>query len=540
MSNQDTFFEPKAVHDQFIEITKLSHPSANQEGVKGNEDPVRQYVADQAPKIGADVKFYISTATDPGQRVIVLSRPGAGDYENKTPVILQAHMDMVFNPVDMDFPLEVIIDPDPHKEGKWLKANDKSGKPSTLGADDGIGVATALAILADDNLKEYPLECLFTVQEETDMGGAKNCDLKEIGLTGNRLLNLDAETLNVIIFGSAGGSETAYQGNISRCESPGKYFPNGYEIKKLSISGLRGGHSGVDINKGRLNAIKVLTQALVRLNKRITNLDAGGKGIGSYDFLIYDIRRTDIIKANAIPASAEAVIALPKADADKFVEDFKAYCEALRTQNLPEEAGFKYDAVTSSASGMPLDNKSTDALLCILQQIPHGVITMIPGVPEVVETSTNLFKVDIKGSSVTVGSSNRSSNDMALQALEIAQKSIGIGCNFVVFTDINSYSSWPPNSKSKLLKLAGEVYKEKYDGNYEKTVIHAGLECGVLVKRFKDELGKDLDAISIGPTITNPHTPSESLQVETTDGTQTVQQFYDAVSQILQKIFAES
>lgn len=534
MSNQDTFFEPKAVHDQFIEITKRPHPSANQEGVKGNEDPIRQYVADQAPKIGADVKFYIPTATDPGQRVIVLSRPGSGDYEKKTPVILQAHMDMVFNPVDMGFPLEVIIDPDPNKKGKWLKANDKSGKPSTLGADDGIGVATALAILADNDLKEYPLECLFTVQEETDMGGTNNCDLKEIGLTGNQLINLDAETLNVIIFGSAGGSETAFQGNISRCD-----FPKDYEIKKLSISGLRGGHSGVDINKGRLNAIKVLTQVLVRLNKRITNLDVSGNGIGSYDFLIYNISRTDIIKANAIPASAEAVIALPKADADKFVKDFKAYCEALRTQNLPEEAGFKYDAVTSSASDKPLENKSTDALLCILQQIPHGVITMIPGVPEVVETSTNLYKVVLKGSSVTIGSSNRSSNDMALQALEIAQKSIGIGSNFVVFTDMNSYSSWPPNSKSKLLDLAEEVYKKNYDGNHEKTVIHAGLECGVLVKRFKDELGKDLDAISIGPTITNPLTPSESLQVETTDGTPTVQQFYDAVKGILQKIFAE-
>jgi len=533
MSNQDTFFEPKAVHDQFIEITKRPHPSANQEGVKGNEDPVRQYVADQAPKIGAEVKFYNPEATDPGQRVIVLSRPGSGKYAGKAPVILQAHMDMVFNPVDMDFPLEVIIDPDPNKEGKWLKANDKSGNPSTLGADDGIGVATALAILADDNLKEYPLECLFTVQEETDMGGANNCDLTN--LTGNRLLNLDAETLNVIIFGSAGGSETAYQGNISRCD-----FPKDYEIKKLSISGLRGGHSGVDINKGRLNAIKVLTQVLVRLNKRITNLDAGGKGIGSYDFLIYNISRTDIIKANAIPASAEAVIALPKADADKFVEDFKAYCEALRTQNLPEEAGFKYDAVTSSASDKPLENKSTDALLCILQQIPHGVITMIPDVPQVVETSTNLYKVVVKGSSVTIGSSNRSSNDMALQALEIAQKSIGIGCDFVVFTDINSYSSWPPNPESALLASAAGVYNEIYHGKYEKTVIHAGLECGVLVKRFKDELGKDLDAISIGPTITNPHTPSESLQVETTDGTPTVRQFYDAVSQILQKIFAES
>ncbi|MGE5340988.1 MAG: peptidase dimerization domain-containing protein [Candidatus Omnitrophota bacterium] len=542
MNDQDTSFEPKALHDYFIEITKRPHPSANQEGVTGNEDPVRQYVAEEAPKIGATVKFYNPDTQDPGQRVIVLSRPGSDDYKDKAPVILQAHMDMVYNPVNMEFPLQVIQDPDSGKTGRWIKAIDAKGTPCTLGADDGIGIATAMAILADENLKKYPVECLFTVQEETDMGGTNNCDLTKIGLTGNKLLNLDAETLNVIIYGSAGGAETSYQGNISRLESSDldKYFPGGYEIKKVTVSGLRGGHSGVDINKGRLNAIKVLTQALARLNKRITNLDVSGHGIGVYNFLIGNIKRTDIIKANAIPASAEAIIALPKADADNFAKDFNAYCGTLYAQNLPEEAGFKFDAVPSTSSDQPLDTKSTDALLCMLQQIPHGVMTMIPNpdFPGVVETSTNLYNVAIKGSSVTIASSNRSSNDMALQALEIAQKSIGTQNNFMVFTDINNYSSWPPNADSALLKLAGGVYKGIYGEKYEETVIHAGLECGVLVKRFKDELGKNLDAISIGPTITNPHSPSESLQVETTDKTQTVQQFYNAVSQIIQAIFA--
>jgi dipeptidase D len=249
--------------------------------------------------------------------------------------------------------------------------------------------------------------------------------------------------------------------------------------------------------------------------------------------------RTDVNKANAIPAEAEAIIALPKDDEDKFAADFNAYCEALKTQNMPEEDEFEYHVDQGSTKEQPLDKKSTDKLLCILQQIPHGVIKMIPDIPEVVETSTNLYKVAVKGINVTIGSSNRSSDDMSLLALEISQKSIGSGFNFMVWTDINNYPSWPPNPDSALLTAAGEVYNEIYDGKYEKTVIHAGLECGVLVKRFKDELGKDLDAISIGPTIKDPHTPSESLQVETTDGTQTVQQFYDAVGQILQKIFVK-
>lgn len=536
MSNQNTSFEPTAVHDQFIEITKRPHPSANQEGVAGNENPVRQYVNDQALGIAnVEVVFYNEGATDPGDRVIVLRRPGSGKYAGKTPIILQAHMDMVFNPVDMDFPLEVIIDPDPDKEGKWLKANDNSGNPSTLGADDGIGIATALAILADENLKDYPLECLFTVQEETNMGGAQNCNLNEIGLTGDKLLNLDAETLNIIIFGSAGGSNTSYQGDISRCKCP-----DDYTIKKLSISGLHGGHSGVDINKGRLNAIKALTQVLVRLNKRITNLDAGGDGIGSYDFLIYDMSRTDVNKSNAIPAGAEAVIALPKDDADKFEEDFNAYCKTLRTQNMPEEDEFKFKMEGATTGAQPMDEKSTDALLCVLQQIPTGVIKMIPDVPDVVETSTNLYNIAVIDNSITIGSSNRSSNDTSLEALNNIQINIGACFNFKVKTGIDSYPSWPPKPESALLASAGDVYREIYgSGKYEETVIHAGLECGVLVKRFKDELGKDLDAISIGPTIKDPHTPSESLQVETTDGTQTVKQFYNAVGKILEKIFVE-
>jgi dipeptidase D len=237
----------------------------------------------------------------------------------------------VYNPVDMAFPLNVIVDPNRQGQGKWIKAVENSTTPrnSTLGADDGLGVATALALLVDPKLKDYPLECLFTVQEETDMGGAQNFDLKN--LTGRQLLNLDAEDLPVIIFGSAGGCTTQYQRNITRIPTP-----QGYTAMKLSISGLRGGHSGVDINKGRLNAIKVLAQALARLDKRIAALDIVGAGIGSYDLLVYDIKRCDVKKSNAIPAYAEAVIGLPKEQTDRFTADFNALCSALKIQNLPE------------------------------------------------------------------------------------------------------------------------------------------------------------------------------------------------------------
>lgn len=535
MNQSDTFFLPESVYNHFIAITQRPHPSANQKDVTGNEDPVREYVISQAQAIpNVKVVFYDKSATLPGERVIVLRRPGSGIYANKLPVILQAHMDMVYNPVDMAFPLNVIVDPNRPGQGKWIKAVENKGRNSTLGADDGLGVAIAMALLADDKLKAYPLECLFTVQEETDMGGAQNFKLEN--LTGRQLLNIDAEDLTVIIYGSAGGSTTQYQGNVTRASRP-----QGYCTVQLSVTGLKGGHSGVDINKGRLNAIKVLVQALVRLDKRITALDISGQGIGIYDLLLNNIKRFDVDKSNAIPAEALAVVVLPTEQADQFMVDFKAFCDALKTQNLPEECDFDRGTTkfTLEKDQVPdaLDEKSTDTLLCLLQQVPHGVISTIPDVPGVVETSTNLYGVTIDGNNVAIGSSNRSSRDASLAALNNVQANIGPIFQFTVTTGIDSYPSWQPNPESPLLKIAETVYGGMYGDQCEVTVIHAGLECGTISARY-EEVGVSMDCISIGPTIRDPHSPSESLQTQAVDGTETVQEFYDAVSQILGKVFA--
>ncbi len=533
MNISPTFFNPAQVHDYFMEITKRSHPSANQNGVNGNENPLRDYVvevADQLDKV--KVVFHDKDATEPGKRVIVLRRPGSGQFAGQAPIILQAHMDMVFNPVDMQFPLQVIVAPN-GRDGTWIKAEDKQGRDSTLGADDGIGVATALAILHDDSLKEYPIECLFTVQEETNMGGAQNCDVSN--LTGDKLLNLDAETLTQIIYGSAGGSETTFQGTIERKSRPAEYA-----ARRVSITGLKGGHSGVDINKGRVNAIKALGQTLARLNCRITHFDeTAPPGISTYEFVVHDIKRTDVIKANAIPAAAEAVIALPQAQAQQFAADFTAYCETLIAQSLPVETGFTYSVGAVDPEGTPLDEKSTNLLLCMLQQIPTGVINMIPGNASVVQASSNFYNVALEGDQVTMESSNRSSNKGVLEALNEIQRNIGECFGFTVKTGINSYPSWEP-VETQLLADTKNVYNDMYKGDYESTVIHAGLECGVLVVRFKDELGRDLEAVSIGPSIENPHTPRESLRIRSSSDTETVQRFYDAVGKIIIKVFKES
>ena len=529
MSDSTISFSPERVSYHFNAITKLSHPSANQAGVSGNENPVREYVASVGNSInGVQVVFYNETATEPGSRVVVLRRLGSSVYAGKLPIILQAHMDMVFNPVDMKFPLDVIVNPDAQLSGKWIKAREDGGRDSTLGADDGIGVATALALLEDPNLKDYPIECLFTVQEETDMGGAQNFDLDY--LTGRTLLNLDAEDLTVIIYGSAGGCETEYNGAITRIA-----IPDGYCTLELSISGLCGGHSGVDINKGRLNAIKVLTQILVRLDNRFTALDKTGSSIGSYDLLINDFKRCDVIKANAIPAAVDAVVCVPVTMKDGFIADFKKLCETVKIQNQPEENSFAWEITEASGAVEPLDEQSTDTLLGILQQIPSGVIAMIPAVPGVVETSSNLYNVSIANNAVTINSSYRSSCDLSLFALKNIQFSIGAIFEFTVNTGINCYPSWQPNNYSDILKTAKTVYGEKYSP-YQTTVIHAGLECGTISARYA-KAGITMDCISIGPTIKNPHTPNESLQVQDANGIETVEQFYDAVSQIIVKVF---
>jgi len=530
MNQSQQTWEPQPVQDYFLGITKLPHPSANQKGVTGNEDPVRQYVVDEALKISnVDVVFYKKDATEPGERVVVLRRNGSGKYAGKKPVILQAHLDMVYNPADMKFPLNVVRDTG-HTDGKWIKAQDQQNRPSTLGADDGIGAATALAILADSRFKDYPIECLFTVQEETDMGGAQNCNVKN--LTGDKLLNLDAEVLEEIIFGSAGGAETNYKANLSRSDCPTDYV-----TKKLSISALRGGHSGIDINKGRLNAIKALGQTLLRLDKRTTNLDVQGTGIKSYDILLSEFKRTDILKANAIPAGAEAIVVIPKDQADNFERDFRAYCELLKSQYLPIENNFTFNVSSVNSSLQPLDEKCTDSILCIIQQIPSGVVSMIPGVPEVVETSSNLYNVELTDTNVLIASSNRSSNERFLDKLNALQVNIGNIFNFNVEAGIDRYVSWQPNYSSAVLEKTCQVYNELYRGDYNKTVIHAGLECGVLAGRFEKEMGVKLDCVSIGPTIRNPHTGNECLQIETADGVQPVQQFYNAVCQTLTQIF---
>lgn len=502
-----------------MEITKRSHPS-------GGEDPVRQYVVDTAQNI-ASVVFYEADTADPGERVIVLQRAGSGAYIDQPYVTLQAHLDMVCYPDDDIFPLDVFSYDD---DGvTWIKAGDRGsvGNPNegtTLGADDGIGVATILAILEDEELREYPIECLFTVQEESDMGGAQGFD--PTLLQGRTYINLDAEDENIIIYGSAGGCDVHYE-NSSLTRDDGSLA--GHTMLQVSISGLAGGHSGININNGRLNAIKVLTSTLMRLNQRVTNTGAT-RDIGAYDIRLVDMSRNETARMNSIPSSAVATIAIPQSTISDFQKDFETLCDAIRSSYQPVEKNFGSNVEETSTEEHALDPASTDAVLCLLHQIPHGVVKMIPTAPDIVETSTNLANVVLNGTDLTVTCSNRSSEQSTLKSLKSLQLETGRCFDCTVRFD-NDYPAWQPNDDSKVLAMARNVYEEQYGKDFNATVIHAGLECGYVVQKYLDA-PVPMDCISIGPTIQDPHTGAERLESDS------VARSYQSVTTLIKRIFA--
>lgn len=514
-----TLFGCDTVYTYFLGITQRDHPSANQNPDDGrNEDPVRAYVIQEAEKIeNTQVVYYEPQATEPGKRDIVLRRSGSGTWAQSPPIMLQAHMDMVCNPDDMAFPLTLSTK---EEDGAyWLQANEKGGSPSTLGADDGIGVATALALLVDQDLAEYPVECIFTVQEETNMGGAQGFDIRHI--TGNQLLNLDSENLTEIIYGSAGGCDTTYTRNgMSTC------VPENQAWIKLGIKGLKGGHSGIEIGKNRLNAIKGLAQFLAE------NLNVYAPYLCSFE-------RLDSKTDNSIPAEAQMVVGVPADKAQHLMDAFKAYAAQLvdEAEHLTPEQYFAEPL--APAQWETLDRTATEDFAGILTALPAGVVLREN---QLVITSTNLFKAEIdkqEGSwDIEVGSSNRSSESASFDALIKQLVSTGERYGFKVAPRIDSYPMWQPDDSSPLLAIAKDVYKAMYGKACEADVIHAGLECAVFVQKYKDA-GKKLQAVSLGPTIRNPHTPSENLLLQSADGKHPVKEFYGCVKAIIEKVMAE-
>lgn len=522
MNESGLVFKPQQIADWFGRIMRLPHGS-------GGEDALRAALHGWLTEIlGLTDVRYVERAGDAGQRVICAYRPGAEKWRRADAVVLQAHLDMVVvtNPKDRDpFPLQPVL-----RDG-WLRAQGHGSTAEspllcTLGADDGIGVATALTLLQDPELADCPLECLFTVQEETDMGGAALFPLEWIH--GRRCLNLDDEAAGDITYGCAGGFESAFTGPLPR-----EPLPPGFTTLAVSIGGLLGGHSGVDIARGRLNALKVLAEGLAAMNHRLAG--SGAQDPGSYDLRLVDLQRTDTIKPNAIPTSATALIAAREADVPDVIRSFTEWFTGLSVIHRAAEPGMRCRAALAPSSLSPLTAGGTDNLLRFLQLVPHGVIRVIPGEPTIVETSTNLYDVVLTEPAVSILSSSRTSDarwlggehDCAGTPLNQLYGNLASLYGLTFETGLNWYPAWPPDPASPLLQRAREVFHEVFGAATRTSVIHAGLECGWFATRYEGAM----DCIAVGPTIENPHTTDERLD------TRTVEPFYRAVKMLIRSLF---
>ncbi|MCL2290156.1 MAG: aminoacyl-histidine dipeptidase [Bacteroidetes bacterium] len=473
---------PKRVFYYFNEICKIPHPSKK-------EEKIVAWLLETGKVLGLETK------RDKIGNVLI-SKPATKGKENVTPVIFQSHVDMVCeknNDTKFDFDKDPI---QPYVDGEWLKA-----KGTTLGADDGIGVAIQLALLEANDIEHGPMECLFTVDEETGLTGAFN--LEAGFMKGKMLLNLDSEDEGEFFIGCAGGKDTQA---ILDLEWEDK-VPKDFIAYNIYVKGLQGGHSGDDINKGRGNAVKLLNRILWNayqdLDLFIAEMDAG------------NLR-------NAIAREGNVHIIIPK-------ENKKAFEKYLQEMDktYKEELHVTDPGVTVTFEEAKMPKKILNELLQIdlmnaLYVCPHGVLAMSQDIPGFVETSTNLASVKFKDGKILISTSQRSSVESKKQdAVDMVSSTFyTIGADDVKIGD--GYPGWEPNPNSEVLKVLTQAYRNLFKKEPEAKAIHAGLECGLFSEKYPG-----LDMVSYGPTLRGVHSPEEKLKIDT------VQQVWDLTVEFL-------
>lgn len=462
--------EPAALWNYFHEITQIPRPSKK-------EEKVIAFLEDFSKKNKLEYK------KDSAGNMLIC-KPATTGFEKSKGVILQAHMDMVCeknSDVEFDFdtqPINYFID------GDFVKA-----RGTTLGGDNGIGMAMMLAVLASKDLQHPALECIFTVDEETGLTGAFALDNKL--LKGEVLINLDSEDDGVIFIGCAGGIDTTAVLKYTS-EKP----PVGYFAFAVSVGGLKGGHSGDDINKGLGNANKILNRYLWNVNKetdlRIAKIDGG------------NLR-------NAIPREAWATVCVPWEMKERVRVLLNQYTADIEKEFGDTEPDLKISLDSETLPDTVIDKSTSDKLLNALYACPHGVKAMSKDMPGLVETSTNLASVKMKpDSKILITTSQRSSVESS--KFDIAQQveSVFLLAGAEV-THGEGYPGWKPNIKSDILKKAEESYTHLFGEKAQIRAIHAGLECGLFLEKYPH-----LDMISIGPQMYGVHSPDERLSISST------------------------
>ena len=476
--------KPALVWQIFDEITKVPRPSCH-------EEQIRAYLLDFA------VKHNLEAKTDKVGNVVI-TRAAAKGHENAPIVVLQAHMDMVAeknNDVDHDFmkdPINTYVD------GDWVKA-----RGTTLGADNGIGMAAALAALIDEDLKCGRIESLFTVNEEIGLEGAQNLDPTMID--GEILINLDSEDDGEIFVGCAGGVDTTGFFSYHRSVAP-----EHFHYMKISVTGLLGGHSGGDIHLGRANANKLIARFLFDCSQE-------------YEVALSEIDGGNL--RNAIPRECHAIFGIHSEAKAHVRAKLEKYIDEITNEYCGVEPSISFHLEDIERPEFCVDSDTSLALIRCLYSAPHGVYSMSRDLPGLVETSTNLAAVKmIDDNIIKVTTSQRSSvesrkNDMAAQ----------VEAHFLLagakVEHSDGYPGWATNMNSPIMRLASEAYEELFNVKPAIKAIHAGLECGLFLAN-----NPKLDMVSFGPTMTGVHSPDEQLNIPT------VEKFWHHLKLTLEKV----
>lgn len=475
--------KPAQVFAIFDEITKVPRPSKK-------EEKIRQYLLDFAKANGINAK------TDAIGNV-VMTKPATPGHENAPTVILQGHMDMVCESNDKSFdfentPITTIID------GEWIHADG-----TTLGADNGIGVAAALAILTDPDLVHGPLEALFTMDEETGMTGAFN--LGEGMISGSILINLDSEDDAELFVGCAGGVDTVCTFNYKR-----SFAPKDFTYFKIDISKGQGGHSGGDIHLGRINANKLLARFLFDLTKK-------------YEVSVAEIDGGNL--RNAIPRASHAIVGVHTSNKEAVRTALNHFIADVENEYSDLEPTLEIKMESVEMPEFCIDSETSLNLIRALYSAPHGVVSMSRELENLVETSTNLASVKMKeDNKIVVTTSQRSSVDSRKWNIANQVEALFLLAGATVEHG-EGYPGWQPNMKSPIMEMARDAYKELYGVTPAIKAIHAGLECGLFLQKFPH-----LDMVSFGPTLRNVHSPSEKMHIPA------VERFYEQLKLILRKV----
>ncbi len=474
---------PECVWRNFDALTKVPRPS-------GHLAQVQQFLLDFAKQAG------VEAFKDPAQNIVMRKAATAG-MEDRKGVILQAHMDMVpqkapesTHNFETD-PIETYI------EDGWVKA-----KGTTLGADNGLGVAAIMAIMEDKTLEHGPIEALITADEETGMYGAN--DLPEGELNGDILINLDSETWGKFVIGSAGGINVTATLDYKETETD-----TDDAAVRITLKGLKGGHSGLEIHEGRGNANKLMVrfvrEAIAECEARLASWHGGNM-------------------RNAIPFKAEVVLTLPKENVDALKELVEDWKEDFTDEYKGIESGIEFYAEDIETPKTEVPVEIQDNLVNAIYACHDGVIRMIPSYPDVVETSSNLAIIDIEGGKALIKALPRSAREDMKDYVTTMLESCFNMAGMKVET-AGSYGGWDPNPDSEILNLLLRTYKELNGTDGIVQVDHAGLECSIILGKYPN-----LDVVSMGPTMRSPHTTSERAMIET------VEPFYELLKKALKEV----